>query len=110
MRPAQSPTVPPPPPAPTSQPAPEDEEKLEDTVKRLAKGNETLEELTVMLMEECVDDWWPATEVQDYLTRVKGKEVPMSSVSPTLTKLKDAGILVRDGHKVGLASRHSAPK
>ena len=31
---------------------------------------------------------------------IKGREVPMSSVSPTLTKMKDNGIIVRRGLKV----------
>ncbi len=87
------------------EPEQEEEESLQDCVKRQMKGNETLEELIVLLFEQCIDDWWLATEVQDYLTRIKGREVPMSSVSPTLTKMKDAGTLVREGLKVALASR-----
>ena len=107
--------VPPPtpPPRPVTSPAPDDGASandddglsLEETVRQKLTGNENLEDLTKLLFDNCSDDWWTATEVQDYLTRVKGKEVPMSSVSPTLTKLKDAGVIVRDGLKVALKSR-----
>jgi hypothetical protein len=75
-----------------------------DLVKGAIKGNETIEELIVLLMEHCSDPWWTAAEIQDHLTQVKGKEVPMSSVSPTLTNMKVKGLLVRNGMNVALAS------
>jgi hypothetical protein len=68
-------------------------------------GKETLEELIVEMLEACTEDWWSAVEIQQCATEIRGKEVPMSSVSPTLTNMKNKGILVRDGLNVGLASR-----
>jgi hypothetical protein len=101
-------------PAPAAPPSPpqaaEEEEEagsVIDTVKEMMKGDETIEELIIMLLRECDDPWWTATEVQSHLTSVKGKEVPMSSVSPTLTNMKTKGALVRQGLRVALASRAS---
>jgi hypothetical protein len=97
---------PPPPPLPTPPAPPEPEEEyVADVVKRLMKGNETIEELIILCMENCGEDWWTAGEMQTCLTSVKGRDVPMGSVSPTLTNMKTKGLLVRDGMNVGLASR-----
>jgi hypothetical protein len=75
-------------------------------VKEAMKGNESIVERIVLLMENCVDDWWTATEIQNYLTKLRGGDlVPMGTVSPTLTFMKRQGTIVREGHKVGLASR-----
>jgi hypothetical protein len=94
------------PPPPLRIPADADEEgTVVDEVKAKLKGNETLEDLIFLLLDECKDDWWTATEIQSHLTDVKGREVPMSSISPTLTKMKDAGTLTRDGFNVALTSR-----
>jgi hypothetical protein len=49
--------------------------------------------------------WSTANEVRDDLSRKKGAEVPMSTVSPTLTKLKTLGLVVRDGLNVALTER-----
>ena len=68
-------------------------------------GRETLEELIKMMFVECNEEWWTANEVQQHLSLIKGREVPMSSVSPTLTKMKDNGIIVRRGLKVALVER-----
>jgi len=92
-------------------PAPETEElSLSDTVKQLMTGNETLEQLIILLFENCIDVWWTANEVQALLGVLKGKEVPMGSVSPTLTAMKNSGVLVRDGLNVALASKVAALK
>jgi hypothetical protein len=92
------------PPAAPTQPA--EEEGVVESVKKRMTGNETLERLIVMLFEDCSDDWWTANEVQSHLTLIKGKDVPMASISPTLTNMKNNGLIVRDGLNVGLATRH----
>jgi hypothetical protein len=49
--------------------------------------------------------WMVANEVRSRASELKGAEIPMGTVSPTLTDLKNAGLIVRDGMKVALASR-----
>ena len=56
------------------------------------KGNETIEELIILCMENCGEDWWTAGEMQACLTAVKGRDVPMGSVSPTLSNMKTKGL------------------
>jgi hypothetical protein len=85
--------------------ADDQEGPLVNFVREKMTGKETLEELIELMFKECSDDWWTAVEVQTHLTDIKGKEVPMASVSPTLTNMKNKGIIVRDGHQIGLASR-----
>ncbi len=46
-----------------------------------------------------------ANEVRAKASELKGTEIPMGTVSPTLTDLKNAGLIVRDGMRVALASR-----
>lgn len=49
--------------------------------------------------------WMTANEVRAKASELKGTEIPMGTVSPTLTDLKNAGLIVRDGLRVALASR-----
>jgi hypothetical protein len=74
-------------------------------VQDVMAGNETLEQLTLLLFRNCSDIWWTANEIQDYLQRIKGKDVPMSSISPILTALKNSGVIVREGHNIALAEK-----
>lgn len=74
-------------------------------VRDVMTGNETLEQLTMLLMRNCGDVWWTATEIKDFLTRVKGREVPMASISPMLTNLKNNGVIIRSGHNIALTGR-----
>jgi hypothetical protein len=90
---------------PASQEA-ESEGLVSDVVKNIMTGHESLEQLIALMFENCSDEWWTANEVQICLTEIKGKEVPMSSISPTLTNMKNNGVIVRDGFNVGLAARH----
>jgi hypothetical protein len=88
----------------------EEEGTVADEVKKIATGRETLEELIVLMMQNCGDDSWTAIEIRDCASEIRGKEVPMSSISPTLTKMKDAGTLNRVGLQVGLADRFPVHK
>jgi hypothetical protein len=78
---------------------------LEDYVKKKMTGSETIKELIVLLMENCSDTWWTANEVQDYVSRLKGREIPMSTISPTLTTLKIDGKIGRNGFDIALVSK-----
>jgi hypothetical protein len=49
--------------------------------------------------------WQTANEIRDYLSQQEGRDVPMSSVSPELTKLKNSETIVRKDLLVALALR-----
>ncbi|MET4754492.1 hypothetical protein [Bradyrhizobium sp. RT11b] len=90
----------------------EEEEEQDDggaglvqLVRDVMAGNETLEQLTLLLLRNSGDVWWTATEIQDFLQRIRGKEVPMASISPMLTNLKNNGVIIRNGHEIALAAR-----
>ncbi|WP_027517665.1 hypothetical protein [Bradyrhizobium sp. WSM1417] len=74
-------------------------------VRDVMTGNETLEQLTMLLMRNCGDVWWTAAEIQTFLTKIKGREVPMASISPMLTNLKNNSVITRNGHEIALTER-----
>lgn len=106
----------PPPPAQTMMPidVPNEEEEDEDeedirvidVVRSITGGNESLEQLTLLLFRNCSDTWWTAAEIQEHLQILKGKEVPMGSISPMLTAMKNNNVIVRDGLKVALTEKY----
>lgn len=49
--------------------------------------------------------WLTANEIQEFASKLKGGEIPMSSVSPGLSEMKQDGTIERDGMKVALKSR-----
>ena len=49
--------------------------------------------------------WLTSQEVRDGVVLAKGRDVPKSTIGPTLTAMKEAGIIVRDGNKVALKER-----
>ena len=49
--------------------------------------------------------WLTANEIQDRASAFKGITIPMASISPGLTDLKNDGVIVRAGLLVALASR-----
>ena len=51
------------------------------------------------------EPWMTANEIRKKASVLKGQEIPMATVSPTLTSLKNDGLLVRDGLKVALVER-----
>jgi hypothetical protein len=52
--------------------------------------------------------WLTANEIRDGLSAIRGAEIPMSTISPTLSNLKANGIVSRDGLKVALTERLDA--
>lgn len=57
------------------------------------------------VLRQSVDPWMTANEIQQLASAIKGYDVPMATVSPTLSNMKNAGLIVRDGLKVALAER-----
>jgi hypothetical protein len=72
---------------------------------RPAPDNGTIEEVIVWLLEGAIDAWANANQIKAALSGTLRRDVPMSTVSPTLSLMKNKGTIVRDGLKVALASR-----
>ena len=65
----------------------------------------TTKQLTLEYLGRTPVMWRTANDVQEELSALKGYAVPMSTISPTLSELKKAGLIVRDNLKVALAER-----
>jgi hypothetical protein len=65
----------------------------------------TIKDAIEWLLEGSVDPWATSAQIQAALSATLTRPVPMSTVSPTLTVMKDDEIIVRDGLKVALTSR-----
>lgn len=66
----------------------------------------TTRDLVLKVMAETEDPWTNANDIQARVSEMKGREVPMSTISPTLSDLKNKdGLIVREGMKVALAER-----
>jgi hypothetical protein len=70
--------------------------------------NATHEAYTAWLLLGAVDPWATANQIQAALSQLVQRPVPLTSVSPMLTSMKNKGIIARDGLKVALASRVDA--
>jgi hypothetical protein len=65
----------------------------------------TTRDLFLEVLAQNADPWMTAGEVRSKALASRGTEIPMGTVSPTLTDLKNARLIVREGMKVALASR-----
>jgi len=65
----------------------------------------TIEDTIEWLLEGATDPWATSIQIQAALSETLKRPVPMSTVSPTLTNMKNKGTLAREGFKVALASR-----
>lgn len=65
----------------------------------------TTKALFAVVLRESPERWLTANDIQERASAIKGQEVPMATVSPTLSNMKNEGTIVRDGLKVALASR-----
>jgi hypothetical protein len=70
-----------------------------------AKPPETIKSIMVTVMRSMPDIWTTARELQARVSEIKGREVPMSTISPTLSELKSDDLLARDGMKIALNER-----
>jgi hypothetical protein len=68
-------------------------------------NNGTHEDYTAWLLAGSVDPWATANQIQAALSQMVQRPIPLTSVSPMLTSMKNKGIIARDGLKVALASR-----
>lgn len=65
----------------------------------------SIADVILAIMRKAEKVWWTANELQDLASEARGSEVPMTSISPNLSKLKNNGDIVRDDLKVALAER-----
>jgi hypothetical protein len=90
-----SPRPPPPPPPP----APRLDAYTVDPSK------ESVESLILIVLGASDRLWWTANELQSELSKLKGAEVPMSTISPTLTNMKNSHKIHRVGLRVADSNR-----
>jgi hypothetical protein len=62
-------------------------------------------EIFIQVLKESETAWMTANEIKDRASSIKGADIPMGTVSPTLSEMKNAGFVIRDGLKVALAER-----
>ena len=65
----------------------------------------TAKALFTSVLRQSPEPWMTANEIQERAAAIKGQDVPMGTVSPTLSLMKNEGLIVRDGLKVALADR-----
>lgn len=61
--------------------------------------------LFISILRQSEEVWVTANEIQERASAIKGQQIPMATVSPTLSNMKNDGLIVRDGLKVALADR-----
>lgn len=57
------------------------------------------------VLRQSEEPWMTANQIQERASAIKGQDVPMATVSPTLSNMKNDGLIVRDGLKVALTER-----
>ena len=65
----------------------------------------TTKDALLLALKMSIEPWLTANELRVRAIGLKGAEIPMVTVSPTLSNLKGSGLILRDGHKVALATR-----
>lgn len=76
------------------------------TIARLnINGVLTTRSLIISVLRQSPDSWMTANEISERASSIKGRDVPLATVSPALSLMKNDGLIVRDGLKVTLAER-----
>jgi hypothetical protein len=65
----------------------------------------TNKEAILMALRIASDVWLTANELRERASKLKAKDIPMATISPTLTNLKNDRVIAREGFKVALISR-----
>jgi hypothetical protein len=65
----------------------------------------TTKDALLLALKVSTEPWLTANELQVRAIGLKGEDIPMATVSPTLSNLKNAGLIIREGHKVALVTR-----
>jgi hypothetical protein len=72
---------------------------------RINSGTLTSRALIMAVLRQSLSIWMTANEIQERASAIKGQEVPMATISPTLSNMKKEGLIERDGFKVALTER-----
>lgn len=78
---------------------------VEKSRERAPEARETFADAVRSIMDASEKTWWTAVEIRVELCRRWERDVPQTSLSPQLSKMKDAGKIVRDGMKIALPDR-----
>ncbi len=65
----------------------------------------TTREALLLALKVMQEPWQTAKGLRERAIQFKGTNIPMATVSPTLSNLKNEGLIIREGQKVALASR-----
>jgi hypothetical protein len=65
----------------------------------------TTKALIQSVLRQSQNPWMSAIEIQVRASFIKGQDVPMATISPTLSNMKNDGLIVRSGFHVALADR-----
>ena len=76
-----------------------------ETAAAPAERTITSKAVFLSVLRQSLNPWMTANEIQERASAIKGHDVPMATVSPTLSNMKNAGLIVRDGLKVALTER-----
>ncbi len=67
--------------------------------------NLTTKALMIAVLRQSPSLWVKSDELRERVIAIKGQDVPMGTIGPTLSNLKNEGVIVRDGFKVALTER-----
>ncbi len=73
--------------------------------KNDVEASETFVDAVDSIMRASERVWWTAVELRGELSKRWNRDVPQTSISPKLSKMKDEGKIVRDGMKIALPER-----
>jgi hypothetical protein len=65
----------------------------------------TTKALMQAVLRQSPSPWMTSEELRERVSALKGEEVPMGTVGPTLSNLKNDGVILRDGFKIALVER-----
>ena len=68
----------------------------------------TAKMMMIAVLRQSPSPWMTSDELRERVIAIKGDDVPMGTVGPTLSNMKNEGVIVRDGFKVALAERLNA--
>lgn len=75
------------------------------SIPQIPPKAKTKNALIIEALEQPRERWQTAKQIRDYMTKVTGKDVLMSSISPALTDLKKSGTISRNDMLVALVFR-----
>jgi hypothetical protein len=69
----------------------------------------TVRDRAILALRVSPETWLTGEEIVDHIIETSGVKIGITTIRPTLTKLKDEGLILREGTKVALAERLKEP-